>query len=195
MVDITTTTNAVPQITSWSIPESAEESAIPRGEVVFAGVQTIPSKLAADDNVWRLNMLLPRNWVYRLVEAQIFGFSDDDGEPFQEGQPLILGTVRSDAVGSLDWFFTLRAALGIGISNFDGVTNNVWNQWVLELQNIDGALIDAGGGNGQVFTNWLDKSTDSTITWEAHFRFRMLMYDIRQVNFWPMHAPTPIISA
>lgn len=201
MVDITTTTTGIPDIRSWSIPASAEESGIPRGEVVFAGVQTVPAKLAADINRWLLVMVLPRNWVYRLVELQVVGLMED-GEPMQEGQPAMFGQIISDAVNELDWFFTLLNIGQWGAVNqdafpkdFAGQANDIWAQFVPAFQAVDGYTIDSSAGTGQVSVAWMDKSGDASAAWDAHFRFRFLMYDVRQVNFWPMHAPQPIIAS
>lgn len=196
MTDLLVTSDPKPRIDFWSIPSDPELTGIPRGQVFFSGDETIPLKGAADNSGWKLNMPLPRGWIYRIVEARIAGFAVMN-EPWTEGRASMLATIHSDKADEADWYFTMdkHAAENYfftGGGPPGGMAMMI--NYVAEGQSLNGFTIDGSGGNASITVNWVDVSSDQTVAVLYRYRYRYLIYDVRQVLNWPMHAPNSVIN-
>lgn len=198
MAEITTTTSAIPRIDTWQIPPVTDLGNVPRGELFFEGIQNIPAKAALDSSRWLLNMPLPRNWIFRIAQARVFAFMNNfaAGNNFQDG---MLVTVLTESPGQSNWFFTLWADLGSRAANsayafnFATVDPNYVSGFLPQYDSITD-LINTGTGDASLQLSWLDGDADATVEVNVFYRFRLLLYDVRQSHDWPIHTPTPVIT-
>jgi len=203
MVDITTAVVDVGTLVTWDAPGGpASRSVVPRGEMRWDGSAVVPSKLAADENLWTLAMQFPGNFVYRLVEARIFQLAATD-VPAGKAKTLT-GTITSDAPGEDDLFFQMYNATNRDSDgDFDAYeftfTSTAAHMMTFyepsESWNKLSAPIDAGGDSARIFMRWCDASGTITDACTFFWRFRALVYDIDQARSWQMHTPLPVIAA
>lgn len=199
MVDVTTATVAEPRLNLWEIPPELVDSPIPRGEVFFEGLQLIPAKVAIDESLWTLQMTFPRNFVYRLIEAQVVVFADTS-VPFTDFGVGMTVLVSTDAPQESDWYFALwneQYYAGSGNTALQFLFTSADPDYfaTFQPQQYIKAPINAGLGAARLFLRWVDITADATLAVTAHYRFRALMFDVEQERKWQMHAPAPIIAA
>lgn len=201
MVDITTTTVDQGIPLPFVIPPELRENRTyqPRAEIIYAGTQVIPSKVALDESRWLLTMNIPRNFAYRVIEARFWMSAVGTGVFQNDWKTHLLVTVTSNADNepAYDIPFNGTLAQGGELTNdlipttFSG--DNVWSQYMNSLYSFN-APIDASNGSSTLVASWFDQSGDVTVAVTANYRFRLLQYTIEQLKNGQMHAPVPVIG-
>lgn len=201
MADVTTTLASSGELTTWDIPPGAQTGLIPRGEIVFAGGDTIPALGAGDESRWLLTMTFPRGFHWRLVEASVQAVSDSAGD-LQDPEPGMRCLVTSDAPDFVTWNFALHndvfyvtgPATGESMQiAFSSQTTNDRMAYYLPHGPMD-SFIDSASGTATLAVSWMNINP-VTAAIDLGFRFRALCYDQDQVRKHPVHTPTPIIGA
>ncbi len=205
MATVTTSSVDNGQLRNWNVPGASRlrNSIIPRGEVVFAGSDTIPALDALDESNFTLQCNFPRNFWYRLVPeiwVNTFAASGTGGVADPNGAMRVI--LSSDALGFTDFTFLLHnedffvndagafELSGIGVT---GVANRVVRPFK-PLSGVPSDLIDAQSDAARLFLNWVDVSTDDTAAILVQWRIRALQYDADQVREYPVHTPQPVIA-
>lgn len=203
MVDIVTATVPTPNVRLWKIPPDPQLGLMPRGEVIFTGTQVLPELEAGDNAEWTLNMVLPRNFWFRVVEAMVQTVTDNAGDVLDPdaGMRVIVDT---DAPGAVQWNFPLHRVRFFQDSSspevhmriaFQSATENELMQfWHIPPGIKVDTFVDNSAGSARLFLTWFNDSplTDPI---DCIFRFRLLMYDVEQINQFPVHTPVPVIGA
>lgn len=200
MTDVVTATVPVADVSFWDIPPGEQVGLQPRGEVVFAGSQTIAALGTGDEGNWTLQMNLPRNYHYRFVEANVT-VSTVNAADLVEWQAAMRVLVSSDAPGFVQWNFPMAAiefpndttSYPIqAVTEFTAAGNSVLSYWKPQMEY--GSFIDAANGAGRLLLSWFNISASATNATTTFFRFRALIYDQDQVLKYPVHSPVPTIG-
>lgn len=171
----------------------------PIAEIIYHGTTAIPSLLAADQTLVTLELQLPSNFVYRMVDFHLqlrapqgvvfSDFSPGASFEFQNagvitrvGQMLVPFSEIDPSIGTLE---------SGGYSMEPGVLNDMVEHYVLDQAYDEAFLITA---DGQIFMRLADASTDATVAAELVHHCRVLQYTIEQFDHAPMHSPLPIIN-
>lgn len=170
----------------------------PIAEIIYHGQNAIPSKLSTDQNLFTLELQIPDNFAYRMVDLHLqlagtqgvvmldfaggasFEFNNA-GVTERVGQVIVPRAVV-DGVGLLE---------GGGYIKIPGVTNDTVEHFILD-QAYDEAFVVTSAG--QLFLRLNDSSTDATTATSLIHHCRMLQYTIEQFNHAPMHSPLPVIN-
>lgn len=204
MTDLTVATVNPGKMRLWAVPSlpAVQWSAIPRGEVLFQGSQVLPAIISDDEQLWTLQMVLPRGFCYRLVESRVSAFADDF-TTFEDYQYAMKVTVTTDAPDVDDWSYTMFSTWlefrdkASYQSDFDGETNNQTMDFHPRLATTgmrDDIIIDAASGSAQLFLKWFNGDSTSSTAVLTRWRFRALMYDQDQITKYPVNAPAPVIG-
>lgn len=193
MAAVVIVTNPDPIMRMWDIPSGADDSLVPRGEVVFAGNQTLIAKVAIDETLWTMPMVLPRNFVYRVVDARVMATANDSGTMTDFGAAMRISVSHGDVLIP-DWFFVLERIQAEFPFTISAGTN--WSEFFEPgaNQKVD-APINANRADATLLLEWVDISADITAQVIVWFHFRALIYDVTQARKWPMHTPVPIIGS
>lgn len=203
MATVTTTSTSIAKPIFWDVPPGAELDLtnVPRGEVLFDGSESIPAKDAADVSVWNLLCVLPRNFVYRLVEFRLWALAPDISD-FTDWDAFMRGSVTPNPdPGPLgaQFFFQLTNKVGVNsaftvfsypISTGGAADNVAFFNTDVKLE----PAITCNDGNGEIAVSWLDTTADATGITIAHWRIRALVYDISQYRNYAVHVATPTID-
>jgi len=202
MTDITTATVATPEVMLWDVPPDPQMGLQPRGEVIFQGNATIPALGTNDESNWTLQMQLPKNFAFRIVEARVQQFSGSDNDVIDPDAGMRV-IVDSDAPRFQQWNFGLSRQIFEDDSTSPVVSArftftsasapehvSFWNC----PYSID-SFIPPTSGTARLFLNWINDG-DGAPNGEylMFFRFRCLMYDQNQLFRFPVHSPVPTIG-
>lgn len=187
----------------WDVPPDPQQGLMPRGEVLFAGSQTIPAHGTGDESLWTLQMDLPRNFWFRLVDVNMTGVYQSDND-VEEPQPGMRVLVDTDAPGQTQWNFPLRQVdfpegtasppIGIRITFKSATENEHMSFFHVPVGVQVDRFIDNSNGSGRLFLSWIDDGAAVTGDIIMSFMFRLLMYDTEQIFKFPVHTPVPTIS-
>lgn len=193
MADVLTVTTGIPHIDTWDVPPDVQRTSIPRGRVLFDGFDTIPAKLAADDSLWTLNMVMPRNFIYRLTEARVVARSTG-AAPFVDFSTQMLVSMSTDDRAEQEWFFGLLMPVSFDF-NFGSETDHRVGLFTAQAEVMGRYSVpfDSSLGAARIAVSWADLSADATDAVRVDFRFVALMYDVEQARSWEFHAPAPVI--
>lgn len=191
MAIVTTTTTPGPITEVWDIPGQEEHHAsfIPRGEVSFRGQQIIPALGAGDENHWILDLVLPADFRFRLVESAMHVEADisDLTDP-ADGMQFTLTETSGTRIWSMaNAFITGTAAGYITPGDIAGS-----NDTATEFTPI-GVPSSFIGSAATVQGIWLNL-TPTTGIMIPTFYFRFLMYDVEQTHKHQVHSPAPTIG-
>lgn len=201
MVDVTTTIADSGTMKLWSVPPQQERTwtSIPLAEILYEGTQLVPAKLAADESLLALTLNLPRNNVYRIVEARAWAQSSALSI-FNDWAPAVNVLVDPNLVGATGagtWEFTLDAAPHAPARAaypfaFSSVTNNWTSEFLPAARSVIDSPFQAADG-GRIYIRWADISTDVTAATVFHWRFRCLAYTQEQYDKFGMNSPVPVL--
>jgi hypothetical protein len=202
MVDVTTTVTDNGLLKLWTVPplQQREWSPVPMGEVLFEGTQSLPSKLAADQNRLALTMNLPRNNVYRLMEARawIQGVSVATIGDWEPAMNVLVDPNLVGSTGPGTWEFGLydQTKLFESVVAYAFAFTAVTNHFTAEYLKSPGTPIDSpfqAANDGRIFLRWMDITGNTTGGIIFNWRFRCLMYSQEQYDKFPMNSPVPTL--
>lgn len=192
MATVTTQTASSGQILNWDTPPGV--SGYPRGEIVFAGIQTIPLKDAANVSIWELTCTLPRNFVWRLAELRFEAESDAEAvfDDWERGARVRISANAGSFIDDFGCFSSTRVYTQSQNSMpfTVGATNDIFETF--ETAKLPGYFIDARQDASIVLT-WLDVTSDSTAITTARFRIRCFMYTQEDLLNYAIHVPNGVL--
>ncbi len=198
MATITTSTAPTAILKTWDVPPATvsnprlEGTAVPRGELVFPFVESVPLKLTTDTSRWLLTVTLPRNFVYILshFDLQVSG-AQATLDDFERGMPVtVLGDPSLPELIYEDFFsMTLFDESVRGYEyNETGAVQASFRPWNFPTRPIP--CVD-GPGTIQV-AYYVNNTANATAALLIQGKVIVLIYTIEQWRRAPLHTPNLI---
>jgi len=190
MATVLTSITPIGNTTIWEQPSSigGNQSGIPIAKIVFGGTTIIPSKLAADETNFLINMILPVNYAYRLsyqgtsAQAATSAALDD----YSDQQIMKIAGQVSGLLAQ--WKMDNDLAFAPAASGGDIVATY---QPSADQANL---MIDNSQEGVLLTLQWVDISADTTIAVNFTFRFEFMMYTIDALQSYRANMPNLVMS-
>ncbi len=195
MATVETTVTIAPELNSWVNPSNAggDESGVPTGSVLFQTNAVIPAKADVDQNLLQVQMILPRNFVYRL-DDWIVQLAAPTASPVRDFQTGIGVNVTQDRVG-----LPAVTVQGMSFTN-DGLiqrkdisTGNGGGGFQTVqpyMRPAMGAFVYTMIAGGQVRLFLADVTATTTATASLRVYVSFLQYTVDAYNAWRLKTPS-----
>lgn len=186
---------------NWKRPPDPYEGPIPFSEVICKNADTILALDAADVGVYSWSTVLPRGYVYRLVEhrLQLAATAENQLDDMQAGMEWVF---TENQVTSKR-FMTTNAvqfySAEIGFAGYQtrnpAITNDFTTEYmIMNPIGMGTDLVDASQGQSIMLGVLVNSAGAGTVAIGTDFYARFLAYTIAQFNAGAIWTPMPVVS-
>lgn len=190
IITVDTTSPAHPE--RWAIPPGYQTSAMPRGIITFAGTETIPAKLAADQTVWTLTCNFPTNFIYRLFDFRVL-MNGTAGDVVDATSAMPITIVDDHNTWG---FCAAQEAAPSGVESPLKSTTEVQECYEARgsARTPPSTVIQNTSGSANLQVNLVDPSGDTTAEFTFTWHIGCYQYDVSQLNAGYMHVAIPVLQ-
>lgn len=194
MTVITTAVADAGELVTWETP-GLGKSAMPRGEIIYRGTNTVAALAADDESVYQLTCTLPRNYAWKFAEIRLSILGTDTAvfDDLERGGRVL---VTADAQTEDFMIFSESRLYNQSVNSnqvLEGVTNDVMEGF--RVPDPPGCFFQPKLAAGTIVLTLVDHSTDTTTAYAVTHSIRMYMYTIEQMQYYLVHFPNLVVSA
>lgn len=183
--------DALPKPYRWAMPPEGQSllSPIPRGFVVYSGSDSIPLLGAGDETNYNLTLTmatgfayLPRNLVIRYTSDDLVNQFDNLGQGIYIRPSVVPGNVGSGSAGLTPFNIESPGE----INQTASLGTRIWTP----PQGTPKLLLQGG----DTLLLFLADMAGTSTAGDMEYWIDFYVFDVDQIDKWPIHTPTPVIS-